>query len=280
MPVGKIIQLQDLEDAKAAFIRVQFEIEAQDPNNLTPYNVDILSATSTAIGVAPQLSEYRDRAAKLPDFDIRCFDGLVDFAKAAWYLHVTNLPPVEPPDAAQVQQEMTALRAKLLMWAQPLAASGKFSQAAVDAIRQGSGMKDAASDLVSLVTLYRSVWDQVRTMCGVTEQDLLRAAVIGPAVFSMVSRSENAPGPSLTDVALKVRQAWSLLDRAYQQCRRAVTWFRFLEGDADTIAPSLRRNAGRRAAADKPDTTAAADPAANASGGAVVGGSSSPFIGE
>jgi hypothetical protein len=132
---------------------------------LSAHNVDIVTASSTALGVAWAVVGYRDRAAKLPDFEIRSFDNLVDYAKAAWYLHITNLPTSPPREFPQLNAEVVALRAKPLMWAEPLAAFGVFPQDALAAIKEGAGIRNPASDLVSLVVLYRSKWDVVQSMC-------------------------------------------------------------------------------------------------------------------
>lgn len=44
-----------------------------------------------------------------------------------------------------------------------------------------------------------------------------------------------------------MRKAWTLLDRAYTQCRRrAVIFIRYVEGDYDELLPSFRRNAGNK----------------------------------
>jgi hypothetical protein len=173
-------------------------------------------------------------------------DKLVDYAKAACYVYVNNLPTPEPADAAELVNEVGSLRAKMLMWATPLVGAGKFDAAAINRIREGAGNKDAAGDLVALVGLYRAKWDDVKNIWGVTEQDLARGAVIGPAVFAMLSRREFQSATN-TDGSQRVRRAWTLLDRAYNQCRRALSFLRFDEEDADTLAPSLRRNQGPRA---------------------------------
>jgi hypothetical protein len=240
------VLLQDLEDAEIAYNRVKGEIEALSATNLAPQNVDIVSGTSIALGVAERLLSYRDRMAKLPEFEIRCVDSLVDYAKAAWYVYVTNLPVPEPTDAAHLIEEVGKLRTKLLMWATPLVGAGKFEEAAVAKIREGSGNKDAPSDLVALVGLYRSRWDEVKAMCGVTEEDLTRGAQIGPAVFALISRREAKLTTTTPEGSLRVRRAWTLLDRAYDECRRALQFLRSAEGDFDIIAPSLRKNSGPR----------------------------------
>ncbi|MCU0693706.1 MAG: hypothetical protein MUF54_20140 [Polyangiaceae bacterium] len=278
-PVEDLAMAQELEAAEAGYLRVEAEIRAQSQDDLAAHNVDIVTASSTVLGVAAAVMGYRDRAEKLPEFEIRHFDRLVDYAKAAWYLHITNLPTSAPKDFPQLNAEVTALRAKLLMWAEPLAASGAFPQDALAAIKEGAGTRNNASDLVSLVVLYRSKWDVVQSICGVTLDDLDRGSKIGTALFAMVSRRDNQPAARRGDASLRVRQAWTLLDRAYSQCRRAIAYFRYDEGDVDTIAPSLRRNIGPRA---KPEAKPADNPqqpaTPTATPGPSLGGDGSPFL--
>lgn len=184
-----------------------------------------------------------------------------------------------------LMQEVVALRAKLLMWAVPLVGSGVFEQAAIDRIKEGSGNKDAPSDLVALVGLYRSRWDAAKGICGVTEADLERGSVIGPALFGMVSRKENQLGASVSDGSLRVRKSFTKLDLAYDQCRRAIGYLQYDQGDLDIIAPNFRRNPGKpTGATEKP---AATDQVGNAAttpvqpttpiGGAPIGGNTAPF---
>lgn len=266
----------DLRGAEQAFLRVQAELEALPANQLAPMNVDVVSACSVVLGVAERIRAFRERMGRLPEYDVRHVDGLVDYALAAWYVYVTHLPAPDPEDATELLAEVNALRSKLLMWAAPLGGSGKFEQAAIDKIREGSSHKDALSDLVALVGLYRSRWDEVKGMCGVTEADLARAAEIAPTVFALVSRRENRASGAVVDGALRVRRAWTLVDRAYAQCRRAIEYLRWDEGDVDHIAPSLRRNPGPRGAAAS-DGAAAATSAAAPAGGNPIGGPQNPF---
>ncbi len=246
-PTPEVPPIRDMEDVQQAYKRVQQLIEAQDPNDLTAQNVDVVAASSLILGVADNILTYRDRMAKLPEFDVRHVDNLKDLAKALWFLYVTNLPTPEPADAPALVEEVTALRAKLILWARPLAASEKLSQKALDKVLDGNNSTlDKAGDLVALVSMYRADWDGVKDMCGVTVADLDRGALIGPAVFAWASRRDNDPAKPTSSGSLQVRKAWTLLDRAYAQCRRGIAYFRFDDGDADTIAPNVRRNAGAR----------------------------------
>jgi hypothetical protein len=247
--------LQDLEGAEHAYNRVKAELDALKVEELAVVNVDVVSAASIALGVSDRILSFRERMAKLPEFDMRCVDNLVDYIKATWYAYVTNLPEPEPADAEQMIQEVVALRAKLLRWSNPLIEEGFFEAAAIAKIREGSGNKDTPSDLVALVGLYRAKWPEIQDMCNVTEENLNRGAQIGPAVFALVSRREARGSAASSDAALRVRRTWALLDNAYTECRRALQYLRFKDGDADSIAPSLRKNTGTRTTSDSNQTS-------------------------
>jgi hypothetical protein len=285
------VPLEGLEEAEAAYNRIKPELDALSEDELTPINLDLVSATSIALGVAERILAHRERIAKLPEFDIRHVDSLVDYAKGTWYAYVTNLPAADPRDLTEYLNEVAALRSKMLMWAAPLAGAGKFDEAAIARIKEGSGHKDSASDVVALVGLYRSRWEEVKNMCGVTEEELIRAAQIAPAVFSLLSKREFQTNV-VTDGSLRVRRAWTLLDRAYGNCRRALAYLRYEEGDADTLAPSLRRNAGpgtRPTPAEPPTptpplptTVSVEGPTVPLNGGGQggIGSGDSPFMGK
>jgi hypothetical protein len=252
--------VQDLEDAAAAYKRVEPDALALTEDQLSTLNVDVVSATSIILGVVSRVMTYRARMEKLPEFDLRTVDGLGDRAKAAWYAAVTNMPAPEPKDFQNLLDEATTLRQHLLTWADPLVHAKKFDQAAIDQIKEGSGYKDIASDVVALVALYRSKWSEVSAMCGVTDAELERGAVLGPAVFANVSRRENKTLPSLSDGSLKVRRFWTLADRAYDQCQRAIAYFEWGVADLASIAPTLRRSSGTRTSSSS-TTTAPTPPA-------------------
>ena len=237
----------DFEDVEKAYLRVSAELESFDSSTFTYMNVDVESATAIVLGVADQVLAYRERIAKLPEFDMVHVDKLVDYAKAAWFLFVTNQPAVAGKEADALIKEAGELRAKLLVWAPPLVAGGFFEEAAVARVREGGGFKDLASDLVALVALYRSKWQSVGTIVGVTDEELVRAAQLGTAVFGIASRKENAAKPG-AEGSLRLRKAWSRLELAYNEVRRALDYLRPRDLPLDEIVPNLRRNLGPRGA--------------------------------
>ena len=286
MAVGPIVS--DMEDVEKAYDRVRAELDTVDASDLSTMNVDLLSATSVVLGVSERVLSFRERAEKLPEFDIANFTNLVDYAKAALFLYLASQPPIGSAEGDALMKEATALRAKLLLWTPPLVATGLLDEYAVARVREGSGNKDLAADLIALVAIYRSRWQQVQAICGVTEADVFRASELGPTVFGMVSRKENALDKPNTEGSLRLRRAWTRLDRAYAECRRAIEFFRSREQDVDEIAPNLRRNSGVRST--KPSqpvqpASAASETAggatlgsASAGTGATLGSGGSPFV--
>lgn len=280
MPEQSNLPLKGVEDAEAAYKRMEPQATALTEGQFAAANVDIVGATSIILGVCGRIRTFRERMAKLPEFDIRHVDELEDRAKAAWYAVVTNLPAPEPKDFQAMFDECVALRSTLLVWAAPLVHAGKFEQSAIDKIKEGSGNKDIPSDVVALVALYRSRWEEIKGICGVTEAQLERGATIAPVVFATISRRENKAAYSQSDGALRVRRFWTLADKAYSECRRAIQFLQWDAGDADSITPSLRRNAGPRGSTQAPTETPAtpATPVTPATpAGPVVGGGSNPF---
>jgi hypothetical protein len=240
--VGSVIGT--FEGAEAAAARVAAEMDALSLEELAVVNLDIVSGASIILGVADRILDYRDRMAALPEFDVKYVDNLKDYAMAAWFTHISNLPAPEPKDTEALVKEVLELRSKLLLWATPLVASGFFEPGAIDKIRNGGGHKDAASDVVALVGLYRAKWDDVKNRSAITDAELERAAAIAPRVFILLSQRDHRTASPGSAGSLRVRRAWTLAERAYGQCRRALAFLLFGEREVDDIAPNVRRNVG------------------------------------
>lgn len=65
------VPLQDFESAELTYNRVKAELEALATEELSPMNLDLVSATSIALGVSERILSHRERMAKLPEFEIK-----------------------------------------------------------------------------------------------------------------------------------------------------------------------------------------------------------------
>lgn len=242
-------------EAALAFAEVEEEMAALDPERLAPINVDIPRAAITALGAIPSLSALRPRIVKeLPTFALASIDNLETYALAAFYAHLLSLPAEAKSVHAPLIEEATKLRRTLLVAAEALADRDLLAPAQVAQIRSGQGHIDTAGDLVALATLFTNDWHKLKTKTAITRAEVERAATLGPELLAALGVREHAGGKSPSQIKEQRRRAFTLLVRAYDQCRRAVTFLRWSEGDTRKIVPSLfaSRSKSRRPDAGPP----------------------------
>lgn len=229
------------EEAAFAFARVGREMAELDGDKLAAINVDIPRAVVTALGALPALLALRPRiVAELPKFPIASLDKLHTYALAAWYAHLLSLPPAPPENAHKgLVDKAAALRSDLLVAAEALTHRNLLDSKHVAQIRSGKGHIDMASDLVALATLFTNNWADVTGKTAVTLEEIERAAALGPELLIALGVREQAPERSPSQIADQRRRAFTLLVRAYDDCRRAASYLRWSEGDAAKLAPSL-----------------------------------------
>ncbi|UQA58769.1 hypothetical protein [Polyangium aurulentum] len=253
------------KDAAAAFAEVRPEMDALAKDDLAVINTDIPRAVSIAIGAAPHLVALRARfVEELPKHAVQYLDNLEKYALAAWYAHLVALPAPSPENTVKkLMEEGAPLRESLLVGAEALAHAGFFDRERVAKIRSGTGYVDSASDLVALSALFSEHWAAVGNKTAIEWSQVERAAELGPQILVALGERELPAGAKAEELAdLRVR-AFSLLVRAYDQCRRAAAYLVWGTGDLDEIAPSLfATRGGGRKSSPKDEEDAAQEPAA------------------
>ncbi|AUX42365.1 hypothetical protein SOCE26_037950 [Sorangium cellulosum] len=250
--------------AAAAFDRALPEIEALSPDRLIAIKIDIPRAVSQVLGVLPGLVALRSAIAEhLPTHDVALLDRLETYALAAWYTHLVWLSSGGAENALKpLLAEAAPLRENLLSDAEALARRGLLDAETVAEIRAGHGHIDTANDLVALSALFSASWPEIAGKTAATEEEVKRAGQIGPQLLAALGVREHGKGPGPTEAGDKRARAFALLANAYDQTRRAVAYLRWNEGDADTIAPSLYKGRGGRAASSSDDAAEPEDTAA------------------
>ncbi|WP_437662164.1 hypothetical protein [Sorangium sp. So ce1182] len=229
--------------AAAAFNRIAPELSELSAAALAPINIDLPRAVALVLGALPGLAALRPAIVKqLPEHKIALLDKLELYALAAWYAHLIALPESGAGHAVKpLLDEALALRAKLLADADALARRGLLDPDAVDDIRAGEGHVDSANDLVALSALFNHSWPEIAGRTEATEDEVRRAGELGPKLLAALGVRELGPDAAVSDAADRRARAVALFVRAYEQTRRAVTYLRWDEGDAELIAPSLQR---------------------------------------
>lgn len=250
-------------EAAKAYAAVEAEIATLSPDALLPINVDIPRAVAIAIGAVPHLAKLRNAAAKLPNFDIAQIDRIGTYTLAAWHAHLLALPDVTSSMLVALIEEAKPLRQHLLLAAELLAHAGYFDSNAVQAIRAGQGNLDTANDLVALAALFTAAWPEVEHRSTVRSDDVEHAALLGPRILVALSeRDQKAVAePGEMSASERRQRAFTLFANAYDQCRRAATYLRWNEGDADELVSSIYGGRSLRRGKTEPDAEAVKEPA-------------------
>jgi hypothetical protein len=237
----------------AALERRLAEIQAVPDHELVPVNLDMHGAVTTVLGLLSEIGALRDRVRKLSELDQAVVDGLEEYALAAGEANSRYATAIAPhEDIVALNEEAIRLREILRSDATALATRGLIDPARIAQFKGLTGYKNVAFELIDWTNLLRDCWPTIRGKTALTVEEVRRAKDV--AIRLVRATGQREQGPAVVAEASRLRQqALTLLMNSYDQVRRAVTFLRWNEGDADTIAPSLY--AGRqRSKATAPDS--------------------------
>jgi len=257
-----------------AYERVKPDLDALDLGELVQVNLDIPSAVATILGVLPEVKALRPRMEReLPAFNLVAFDKLEDYALALSYAQTIYLTATQPPDDLQpVVDEGLKLRERLLAELTTLSLHGLVSAAQFDQLKGVNGYKNLAQDLQILSKLMEEAWPHVQGKVLTTMDDLQTAYRLSARLMRVVGLREQGPVQLAAATEARMR-AFTIVVRTYEEARRAVTYLRAREGDADSMTPSLYTGRGRR-----PKTDPEPPPAPAPTPGTVIPNSASPAV--
>jgi hypothetical protein len=229
---------------RAALEQVRPAMQKLEEDDLLQISVDPFVAVSTARGALQRIMKYHGRIVALPEFDRVYIDDLETFARATHFTQTLLQAASAPPENfAALVSECTALRETLLNDATALAKRGLISDAPLQSLKGASGHKHVASDLMTICNVLQAAWPKLAGKTCVTDAELERAEILSDQLINDIGAREQAPA-TIAAVALERQQAFTLFMTAYDQIRRAITYLRWEEGDADEIAPSLYAGRG------------------------------------
>jgi hypothetical protein len=235
------------------FQRVEEEVRGVTDKDLQPLNLDAASVVTTVLGNLPEIRALRAEMEALPGVDVALVDKLSDYAHALGHAHGAYRAASERADGVvELAEAVTSLRDLLHSDAKALAKRELLAAARVAKLRTGPGYKNVAFDTVGLVQLFRERWAEIDNRTAVEKSELDHAQNLAARLLIAVGLRDEAP--ALVSAAAKLRQqAFTLLNGAYDEARRAVLFLRWHHGDADQIAPSLwARRSRRRSGSRRP----------------------------
>ncbi len=240
---AEIIQTQvafeDHSSFTAAYEKRLAEIKAVPDKSLAALNVDVHSAVTTVLGCLPAIARYREATSALPGLDQGKLQGLEEYAQAtaeAQSRWVTAMSPA--PEIVELNAQAMAMRETFRSDATALANRGLISADQVAAFKGYVGYKNVAFDLIDWANLMRDNWNNIQGKTALTAEEIQTAKDLGERLVRAAGVREQNPAVQ-AEAARTRQQALTLLLGAYDETRRAITFLRWHENDADTIAPSL-----------------------------------------
>jgi hypothetical protein len=250
--------------AMEAFNRLADELKALAEEELIPINVEVSLAVNTVLGALPNVQHHRVAIEdQLPKRHLEMLDKLEDVALATWYADALHTHSGEGDKEAYeaLKTEAATLREGLLVAAEALAYRKLLEKEQVATIRSGQGNQDLANDLIELSNLFTKHWSSISSKTAAERAEVDRAAELGPQLLVMLAARKAAQsnkGQAKVDTADQLARAYTLLDQAYSECRRAVSYLRWHEGDADSLTPPVKAKKAprkKKAAAEESEST-------------------------
>lgn len=236
----------------AAFDTVEHEILAVPDDQLVRMCVNVPRATQVAFGAAERIDALLPMLEQLSFFDPAPARKLRTYAAAALHAHLVakTTDSVQDDRLPRMLEEGRELRANLMIGAESLAHFGLVPAQRVAAIRAGTGNLDMATDLSALSTLLGEAWTEVKDKVPFTRAMVSRAGELGLELqIALGIRRIQRAALTRSEARMIRARAFTLFVRAYDACRRGVTFLRWGEGDIDWYVPTIYVKRSRRAPA-------------------------------
>jgi hypothetical protein len=236
---------------REAFDATTRDREAVEDEDLSTINIDIGAAVQMALATVPRVEPLRDEMAPLP-LKHTLIGKLESYARAAGHAHgVYAVASAPPEELSALYDDAVKRRATLRSDVQNLVNHGLVPVDSLEGIHGETGYRNVGYDLIGLVAILRNAEARVRNRTATLPEERDKAEFVASQLLDVVARRDgNSTVPA--GIALDRQRAFTLLLRAYDETRRAVTFLRW-GAEADKLAPSLytSRTSRRRAAAQE-----------------------------
>jgi hypothetical protein len=223
-----------------AYAAMESEIAAIPDDQLTRISVDIPYAHRIVIASADKIELYLDDLQQLAFYNMEYVYKIRLIADACRHAHLlATSPDSTDPRAPERVKDAVELRGRLLGSAELLALYGHVPLDLVASIRAGAGNVDLTNDLERLKALFKKLPEVLRKSVLVTDEMIQRAGTTARELAHMFGIREFGGVADVNRPQLMRQKAYLLLTRAYDECRRGITFLRAPHGDADLSAPSL-----------------------------------------
>jgi hypothetical protein len=229
-----------------ALARIKDELLAIPIHKLRTINVDIAAAVVTIFGTLPMLRSLRPAiVAELGERHAAPIDRLELDAQAMGQAHAACLIAATSTAVQALSDEVVATREVLFADATAGVKRKLIAPSELAELRGNVGFRNQVLDLLQLIAIFRKHWAALEPRTGVKPADLDQAEQLAQRFVNALGEREQAQSSSTERTELSQR-AFTNCVNTYDLVRRAVTFLRWAEGDADSIVPSLWAGRGGR----------------------------------
>lgn len=197
-------------------------MKALPSEELDQVNLDIPSAVTAILGALPAITSLRERAVKLPFFDVWYLDNLGTCAMAmdrANTIHVMVTKPQEPiPElAARCEKLLEVLTSDI----QTLDKRGIIDGSSLSSLRGGTSFRNIAFDLFAVAYLLRVNWNKIQGRSALQLSELAEAEQLADRLVTSLGLKQQAPSAAAPTGEMR-RRAFTLFMITYNEVYRAV----------------------------------------------------------
>lgn len=235
-----------------AYQRMFAQLQAVDADELLPITLDVGSVYTLGTGALLKVAPYRAQIAELPEIKQELVANAEDLLLTLGHTQALFIAATAPvASVPELFAQLIKTREIMVADANALAKRDLVPEQKLRELRGPTGHSATSFDVLALCALLRANWANIEGKTALQLSDLEQAETLADRLLSAVG--ERSVSDEQASVASQQRQrAFTLFMRAYDELRRAVTYIRWHEGDADEITPSLytTRNARRRRSDD------------------------------
>jgi hypothetical protein len=241
--------LQDVVDTTAgtryrdAYHSQLEDISQLQSSALITVEVDIPRVVGYALRALPEIRGLRAEIEyDLPHFDLERFDALERCALALGYAHALYAAAVAPVEVQEsLWTEAVSMRSLLASRVTELSNTGLNDVHTLRELRGALGARNLAHDLMVLARALRSLRNADDRAPLAMPNDIQRAENFADRL--LLGLLARAPRPNAMAHHADARQrAFTMFVRSYDHARRAVSFVRWHDADANAILPAMQES--------------------------------------
>jgi hypothetical protein len=189
-----------------AYARTLHELATLGQQRLLPINLDVMTVTTTVLGVLPELRRLQpELKGQIRYFDTSIAERLERYTIALQHAHARyNATSSKREGLAPLTADLARLRKQLLSQARSLTYPGWIEREALARIGRQRGYRGLAGDVLALVAMFRQRWSDIVGNTPFTPKALQHAERLAMQLLAALGRRGKAPEAFLT--AVHVRQ--------------------------------------------------------------------------